>query len=343
MLSKKSKGDVIKQKKLYLIVGITTILIMIGVSAAFGLTAAGAASTPPRRPLAIMVENSMAARPQSGLNLADIVFEAVDEYGITRFVAIYYNNDAAQVGPVRSSRPYYAEIARGFDPLYAFFGTYPENYKYIQDMNMYTLSAMTDNSGQSSIKGMGPYWRDYKRSKIQEHTAFMSTYALRAQAAKIGYPQDGGVIPLNFKSDAGEGERGGVARVNIDFGTASYAPKGFNVNYIYNRGSNSYARVMGNKAHVDYNTGQQITAKNVIVMITDIVGPIDQWKHMSVRTIGSGSALMFLDGNVIQGSWERGSVYDPFIYRDGDGNEVNFNAGATWIHLVQDPSKVSFQ
>jgi len=325
------------------IVAVTTILIMIGVGAAFGLSAAGAASTPPRRPLAIMVENSFPARPQSGLNLADIVFEAVDEYGITRFVAIYYNNDAAQVGPVRSSRPYYAELARGFDPLYAFFGTYPENYRYIQDLNMLTLSAMTDSSGQSSIIGLAPYWRDYKRSKIQEHTAFMSTYALRAQAAKIGYPQDGGVIPLNFKSDAEESERGGVARVNIDFGTTSYSPRGFNVNYIYNRSSNSYARLMGNKAHVDYNTGQQITAKNVIVMITDIVGPIDQWKHMAIRTIGSGSALMFLDGNAIQGTWERGSVYDPFIYKDGSGNEVNFNAGATWIHLVQDPSKVSFQ
>lgn len=320
-----------------------TVLIMLGANAALGLSAAGAASAPPRRPLAIMVENSFAARPQSGLNLADIVFEAVDEYGITRFVAIYYNNDAPQVGPVRSSRPYYAEIARGFDPYYAFFGTYPENYKYIQDMNMLTLSAMSDSSGQSSIVGIAPYWRDYNRSKIQEHTAFMSTYALRDQAAKIGYPQDGGVIPLNFKSDAVEGERGSASRINIDFGTASYAPKGFNVNYIYNRGNNSYSRIMGGKAHCDYNTGQQITAKNVVVMITDIAGPIDQWKHMSVRTIGSGTALIFLDGNAIQGTWERGSIYDPFTYRDGSGNVINFNSGATWIHLVQDSSKVSFQ
>lgn len=326
-----------------MIVAIITILILLGTSAAFGLSAAGAASDPPRRPLAIMVENSFAARPQSGLNLADIVFEAVDEYGITRFVAIYYNNDAAQVGPVRSSRPYYAELARGFDPYYAFFGTYPENYKYIQDMNMLTLSAMSDRSGLSSIVGLAPYWRDYNRSKVQEHTAFMSTYALRDQAAKVGYPTDGGTIPLNFKSDAGEGERGSVSRINIDFGTASYSPKGFNVNFIYNRSSNSYARMMGGKAHCDYNTGQQITAKNVIVMITDIAGPIDQWKHMSVRTTGSGSALIFLDGNAIQGTWERGSIYDPFTYRDGSGNVVNFNLGATWIHLVQDPSKASFQ
>lgn len=316
---------------------------MLGVDAAFNISSVGAVSAPPRRPLAIMVENSIAARPQSGLYLADIVFEAVDEYGITRFVAIYYNNDAPQVGPVRSSRPYYAEIARGFDPYYAFFGTYPENYKYIQDMNMLTLSAMSDRSGQSSIIGLAPYWRDWNRSKVQEHTAFMSTYALREAAAKVGYPQDGGVIPLDFKGDAGEGERGQVSRVNIDFGTAAYSPRGFNVNYIYNRESNSYARYMGGKAHCDYGTGNQITAKNVIVMITDIAGPIDQWKHMSVRTVGSGTALFFIDGNAIQGTWERGSIYDPFAYRDGSGNIINFNSGATWIHLVQDSSKVSYQ
>lgn len=316
---------------------------MLGADAASSISSVGAMSAPPRRPLAIMVENSIAARPQSGLYLADIVFEAVDEYGITRFVAIYYNNDAPQVGPVRSSRPYYAEIARGFDPYYAFFGTYPENYKYIQDMNMLTLSAMSDRSGQSSIIGLAPYWRDWNRSKVQEHTAFMSTYALREAAAKVGYPQDGGVIPLDFKGDAGEGERGQVSRVNIDFGTAAYSPRGFNVNYIYNREGNSYARYMGGKAHCDYGTGNQITAKNVIVMITDIAGPIDQWKHMSVRTVGSGTALFFIDGNAIQGTWERGSIYDPFVYRDGSGNIINFNFGATWIHLVQDSSKVSYQ
>ena len=78
---------------------------------------AGMANT---RPIAIMVENSFAARPQSGLYLADVVFEVVDEYGITRFVAVYASQDAGIVGPVRSSRMYYADIAKSFDPVYWF-------------------------------------------------------------------------------------------------------------------------------------------------------------------------------------------------------------------------------
>jgi hypothetical protein len=96
------------------------------------------------RPVAVMVENSFAARPQSGLILADVVYEVVDEYGITRFVAIYSSNEAPVVGPVRSTRPYYADIARAFDPIYAFFGTYPQCYGYVESLGMYVLSAMTD-------------------------------------------------------------------------------------------------------------------------------------------------------------------------------------------------------
>ena len=113
------------------------------------------------RPIAVMVENSFAARPQSGLILADIVYEIVDEYGITRFVAIYSSNEAPVVGPVRSARTYYAEIARAFDPIYVFFGTYPQCYGYIESLGMYVLSAMSDRSGYSSITAQAPYWRDW--------------------------------------------------------------------------------------------------------------------------------------------------------------------------------------
>lgn len=295
------------------------------------------------RPVAVMVENSFAARPQSGLILADVVFEVVDEYGITRFVAIYNSNSASVVGPVRSARPYYAEIARGFDPIYAFFGTYPECYKVIQDLGMYVLSAMSDRSGNSSITGQAPYWRDWNRSSIQEHTAFMSVIKLREKAAQLGYPLEGGGIPFSYKAEAPEGGRGNVTNIHIDFSTHAYAPRGFDVRYIYNRSGNYYLRYMGGYPHLDYDTGQHITAKNIVVMTTDILGPLDNYGHMSVRTTGSGTAFIFLDGKAIQGSWYRGSVYEPFIFKDSKGNIVPLNGGATWIAMVQGAEKVSYQ
>lgn len=295
------------------------------------------------RSVAVMVENSFAARPQSGLIFADVVFEVVDEYGITRFVAIFNSNNAPAVGPVRSARPYYAEIARGFNPIYAFFGTYPECYKVIENLGMYVLSAMSDRSGNSSITGQAPYWRDWNRSSIQEHTAFMSVAELKQRAAQLGYPLEGDGIPFSYKPDASEAERGNVTDIHIDFSTHAYAPRGFDIKYTYNRSGNYYLRYMGGYPHIDYDTGNQITAKNIVVMVTDILGPLDKYGHMSVRTTGSGTAFIFLDGKAIQGSWNRGSAYEPFVFKDGNGKTVPFNGGSTWIAMVQGTEKVSYQ
>jgi hypothetical protein len=294
------------------------------------------------RPVAIMVENSFSARPQSGLYLADVVFEVVDEYGITRFVAIYCRQDASIVGPFRSSRPYYAEIAKSFDPIYCFFGTYPHCYQYIESLGMHTMSAMTDNSGMSNIVGLCPYWRDWNRSEVQEHTAFTSTISIKQKAQEVGYSLDGNGIPFSYKGDAPEGDRGNVNDVFIDFGTPAYSPKGFNVNFKYDRNSNSYLRYMGGSPHIDHETGQIISVKNVVVLITDVAGPIDQYKHMSVRTTGSGQAFYFLDGNAIEGTWERGGIADPFTFKDGSGNILSLNVGNTWVSMVM-PGKVGWQ
>jgi len=121
--------------------------------------------------------------------------------------------------------------------------------------------------------------------------------AIEAQA--VGYPMDGNGIPFNYKGDADEASRGGVNNVFIDFGTPAYSPNGFNVNFKYDRASNSYLRYQGGKAHIDRETGGIISVKNVVVLITDIEGPIDQYKHMAVRTTGSGQAFYFIDGNAV--------------------------------------------
>lgn len=99
---------------------------------------------------------------------------------------------------------------------------------------------------------------------------------------------------------------------------------------------------MGGYPHRDYNTGGQITVKNIVVMSTDIQGPLDQWGHMAVTTVGSGPALVFQDGKVINGSWQRGSVYEPYVYKDSRGKVISFTGGSTWIAVVQGLEKVSY-
>ncbi len=287
------------------------------------------------RPIAVMIENSPDSRPQSGLIYADMVFEVVDEGGVTRYVAVYSSYDADITGPVRSARPYYAEIARSFDPIYAFWGTYPEGYDIIRKLDMDVLDG---NSDVIAYAKSG--WRDYSRSNITEHTAFMSTIKLKEEAADYGYSLKGGQSPLRFKIDAVNSDKGDISDITINFSYDSYR-----VDFEYNRENNNYLKFTGGTPNTDYETGKQIAVNNVIVMITSIKGPIDQWGHMAVRTTGTsdiGKAFFFMDGNVIEGTWERTSVFDPFKYKDDDGNVILFNRGSTWVALIQDTNRLTY-
>jgi len=299
------------------------------------------------RPIAIMIENSPDSRPQSGLIYADMVYEAVDEGGVTRYVAVFSSNDAEIIGPVRSARIYYAEIARSFDPIYAFWGTYSDDdpyknaYKIIENLGLDVLTPLGDKKGVSSIvANTSSGWRDNSRSNITEHTAFMSTIKLKEDAENLGYSLEGGQSPLRFKIDAADSEKGGIPNININFSYDTYR-----VDFEYNRENNNYLKFTGGAPHTDYETGSQIAVNNVIVMITNIEGPIDQYGHMAIRTTGTsdmGKAFFFVDGNVIEGTWERTSVFDPFKYRDDDGNIVLFNRGSTWVALIQDTGRLTY-
>jgi len=291
------------------------------------------------RPLAFMVDNNIPARPQSGLHLADIVFEVVDEAGITRYVAIYSSYDAEIVGPMRSARIYYAEIARGFDPVYTFWGTYTDAYETLKLMHMDLLDGNSDAYVPYTDSG----WRDYSRIEPGEdtaHTAFMSTVKIKEDAVKHGYSLDGGQSPLRFKADAVESERGDVSDITIDF-----SDNRFKVDFKYNENENNYQRYLAGSLHTDHETGRHIAVNNVIVMITDIEGPIDEAGHMVVRTTGTGDigkAFYFIDGNVIEGTWERTSILDPFKYKDNNGNLMLFNRGSTWVAMIQSTSRLMY-
>ena len=282
------------------------------------------------RPIALMVENTPDARPQSGLIYADMVFEIVDEAGITRFVAMYSSYEADIVGPVRSARIYYAEIARSLDPVYAFWGTYPECFDVIKALDMDVL----DGNEMGQVTDTSTGWREPTRSDAFEHTAFMSTEALKEDAVKNGYSIEGGQSPLKFKEDAAESDRGDISGITIDFSKKTYEAY-----FEYDEENNDYFKYVGGSPHLDFETESQIKSKNIIVMITNIEGPIDQYGHMVVRTTGTsdiGKAFFFMDGNMIEGTWERSSAFDPFTYRDDNGDIMFFNRGSTWVALIQD-------
>ncbi len=279
------------------------------------------------RPIAVIVENSTAARPQTGLIDADVIVEIVDEGGITRYVAIYSSKESEVIGPVRSTRPYYAEIAKSFDSIPAFFGASPDGYVRVVQLGIPDLSAVADTIGNSGIKVKARHWRD--SSRVAPHNAYMSIKSLREDAKAYGYNLNGGISPFKFKNDAPESERGEEDTIIVNFSSPTFEAK-----YVYDKETNSYNKYLGGVAHIDRISGEQIIAKNIIVQITDISGPLDQYGHIAVRTTGQGEALYFLDGKVIEGKWVRNDYNEQFKYLDENGNEVKFNVGQTWISFL---------
>ncbi len=290
------------------------------------------------RPMAVMVENTPDARPQSGLVHADVVVEVEDEYGITRFVTVFssYDGDLI-VGPVRSARPYYAEIAASFDPYYVFWGTHPSFYIIVQNLGLDYLSPLGDTSGASSITGNfsdpgSGEGKDAIRdsSRVAPHNAYVRIPRMREIAQAVGYSLEGGQSPFHFKEDAIEADRGNIESIGIDFSSASYK-----VEFQYDSASNTYFRFVAGVPNTDRETGEQIEVNNVVVMLTDIRNSGDAEGHMIVRTTQGGDAYYFIDGKAIEGTWSRTSALEPFVFKDLDGNTILFNRGQTWMAMTR--------
>lgn len=308
-----------------------------------------------RRPLTVMVENHAESRPQSGLSSADIVYEAIAEGGITRFLAIFYCGVAQEttIGPVRSARTYFMDFASEYGdyPLYAHVGgaNKPGKADALGQIGDYGWLRKGNDMNQFSL-GFPVFWRDYERlghPVATEHTMYSTTEKLWEVAKEReltnvddeGNAWDENFIAWKFKDDKKQEDRGDVNNVEFEFwenGT-DYA-----VNWQYDKENNQYARINGDSAYVDKNDDSQVEAKTIIIQYMKETGPIDELKHLLYKTIGSGKAVVFQDGEAIKGTWEKDEREVRTIFTDSKGKEISLNRGPIWIEIVPIGSEVSY-
>lgn len=301
-----------------------------------------------RIPLAVMIENHLESRPQSGLSAADVVYEAVAEGGITRFMGVYYCNlEDIQVGPVRSARTYFLDWLSEYNALYAHVGG--ANTPGPADALGQIIRYKVKDLNQFSI-GFPTFWRDYQRlgrSVATEHTMYSTTQKLWDVGNKRGYtnPDDDGVkwaagfTLWKFKED---GSGGQTKKITVPFW--SNQPN-YEVVWYYAGDCNCYKRDNGGQAHMDLNTKQQLSAKNVVIQFQRESNANDGYEnnaHLLYGTIGTGKALVFQDGKVIEGKWTKASRTTRTKYTDAAGKEIQFNRGAIWIQTVPEGAKVSY-
>jgi hypothetical protein len=268
-------------------------------------------SVPNRPAVVVKVDNSSKARPQSGLNNADIVIEEQVEYGITRLAAVFHTNDTT-VGPVRSGRSTDISFLNGFGtPALAYSGA----NKVIDQLLLNQVNVANFSAARSS-----GYWRSSSRpapSNLYTKTSSFSSVA------------PGGPPPAQFHY-----RPAGVAA------TQGVAHGAFKVSYPSNKvrwewNGSAWVRQQAGAAHTT--DGETVTTANVVVVGVRSVGtglfdstgaPVPEYLF-----VGEGNAVVFTDGRRIDGRWTRPTLRDPAMLHV-EGQAIELTPGRTWIQIV---------
>jgi len=332
-----------------------------------------------RRPLLVMIENHSDSRPQSGLNNADIVYEANSEGGITRFMGVFYCNavkgatNKYDVGPVRSARTYFLDLASEYSdyPLYAHVGG--SNCSAPKDPVTGRQSGpCTTNKKAQALEQIADYgwntkgtWGDlsqfslsYKACrreedrtgdvKATEHTMYCSSTELWNVAADRGLTNQTLINKTlwnkNFRSwsfkQVDQPSSTVDARV-ISFDW--WGDKAYGVTWTYDATQKQYLRQNGGVTAIDFNTKEQINAKNIIIEWVKETRAIDEHVHNLYAVVGTGDAVLLQNGTKTDITWSKPNRTARTIYKDKSGKEINLIPGRTWVEILPLGNKVSYE
>ena len=328
-----------------------------------------------RRPLMVMIENHQDSRPQSGLQTADIVYEAVAEGGITRFMGVFYCGQVAgsqgpnkyDVGPVRSARTYFLDLASEYSdyPLYNHVGG--ANCSAATDGGPCTSATKAQAIEQIASYGWNNRgtWSDlsqfslsYKACRREpgrtgderatEHTMYCSTKELWNVAESRGLTNiteaknkswDNNYRSWLFKKADEASSSPTVNSLSFNFWSGYPA---YVVEWKFNSQDNNYLRYNGGEAQIDFNTGQNITAKNIVLQFVKETRSVDEHGHNLYAVIGKGTGVLIQNGEKSEITWSKANRLSRTIYKDEKGKEINFVAGNVWIELLPIGTEVSY-
>lgn len=287
------------------------------------------------RPFGVMVNNHVDARPQSGLIYADLVYEIVAEGGITRFLAFFLTNTPEKIGPVRSTREYYLVLVKELsDAMIMHIGYSPQALVAIDTWPVRSLF----RGGCESYPGCE--WRDNPRNVAYEHTAYVNGVKLRELGVDLGWEGKGDIRTYTFKDSPDKySSSPSASKISIDF----WNKGDYSSVFEYNPQNNTYLKFTGYDAsdnpipHKDQETGQQIEVKNLIVQYaTELSIAGDEKGRLDYQLVGSGKAVVFIDGKSIDATWSKASRDERTLFYDTNGQEIEFNRGKFWIAIVPD-------
>jgi hypothetical protein len=274
-------------------------------------------------PFMAIIENSRAARPQSGLSQADIVYETSAEGGIPRFIAVFQMNSPKEIGPIRSVRPYFINISKEYNLPFAHCGGSGEAMNNIKLESLMNMDEMKKGSY---------FWRDSSRKA--PHNLYTSSKKLRLLITNKDY-----IMPseffLQFDSDYWNNtDLSTVSKISLKL--SNY----YSTQYEFKDGN--YYKLMDGKPAVDKSNNKAIDMKNIVIQITDIRLQEDG-NHLDMDLLGEGEGYVISNGKYKKIKWFREDLESNTIITDENGDIVSLTPGKTWWNIIDKKAAILFE
>lgn len=282
-----------------------------------------------KRPIAVMLDNHRTARWQAGLSESEIVYEVIAEGAITRYMALFLENEPIRIGPVRSARPYFITKALEYDAVYTHCGGSEQAFADIKSLGISDVDEIR-NSG-------GSFYRYYDTGKKGAHTLYTDISKVRDAQKMHKYRTEVKFEPFKFNIEDTDLN----SELNVDTLWIDYTSKNI-TEYKYDSAKKIYTRYKDGKLHIDENNNASIVAKNIIIQRADTT-VIDSYGRYSIDLIGTGKGYYITNGKGIEVSWEKSNRTAKTIYKDLAGNEINLNPGKTWIQVIKLSTEMKMQ
>ncbi|MCR6544031.1 DUF3048 domain-containing protein [Dehalobacterium formicoaceticum] len=280
----------------------------------------------PLRPVVVAIDNLAAARPQSGLSQADLIYEVPAEGGITRFLAFYYHGQAEKIGPIRSARPYLAAIAQEWQGVFIHVGESPQAQTFFKREDLDHINEMFHAQG---------FWRE--RSRKAPHNLYSSSKNLWQEITKKGWDEQKTIKGFSFLPE----QEGSLSLEGTSASQVTLTYPSSKVTFKLSEEGDLYQRYIGEREHVDLETSLPLTAANILVQETR-VQLLDNEGRLKIDLTGQGRAWLFSRGRVQEGRWVKEGK-NPTRFLDETGKNFLLTPGQTWIEIIGTGNNVQYQ
>ncbi|MCL1843096.1 MAG: DUF3048 domain-containing protein [Defluviitaleaceae bacterium] len=293
-----------------------------------------------RRPLAVVINNIHEAQPQSGIASADVVYEVLAEGNITRLLGIFQSEMPETIGPVRSARDYFVDLAFNHDGIFVHHGTSPTG----QDRMRTTRIDVLDGGrleGQVFRRDRSfPYWARNTGTRDREHSSFTFWDEISQHIESTGirdYMNDGAEFGFVFgEIPEGIESIGDATHVTVPFSNRYIRT------FIFCGETEVYLVEDIHGAHLDGATMEQAAVANILIQfVTKRV--VDAEGRRNIGTVGEGRGYFITRGEVFSVIWEKTAHEEPTRWSFEDGSPLVLTPGRTWINVFQSTGVPEFE